>query len=129
MDLPSFSARTMKGRGRGKELGTPTINMELSDIPSDMKEGIYACWAGIDDHWLQGALHYGPRPVFQDGLSCEVYILDTDIESLPERIVIDLIEYLRPVMDFASKEELMAQISDDVARTRDILERHGPPVD
>jgi FAD synthase len=129
MDLLSFNARTIKGRGRGKDIGTPTINMELSDVPSSMEEGIYACWAKVDDRWLQGALHYGPRPVFKDTTSCEVYLLDVAVESLPERIEIQLVKRLRSVMDFPSTDELMAQIAEDVTQTRGILDGNGPPND
>lgn len=122
-----FNARTRTGAGRGKEIGAPTINMRLEDVPADMQEGIYACWAHVDGRWIAGALHYGPRPVFKDTLSCEVHLLDVTVESLPERIDVQTVGYIRPVMDFPSPVELVARIQDDVAQTRAMLAKHGPP--
>lgn len=122
-----FNARTRTGAGRGKDMGTPTINMRLEDVPAEMEHGIYACWAHVDGRWIAGALHYGPRPVFKDSVSCEVYLLDVTIESLPERIDIQTVGYIRPVMDFPSSAELVARIQDDVAQTRAMLAAHGSP--
>lgn len=124
-----FSARLVTGRGRGKEIGTPTLNIDLNDVPADTKEGIYAGWVKIDDQWLMGAFHYGPRPVFQDTKTFEVYVLDMEVLEAPERMEIVLVQHLRPVLNFPSTEELVAQINKDVAETRGILERHGPPQD
>ncbi len=121
MNQLHFSARLVTGRGRGKEIGTPTLNIDLSDIPSAINEGIYAGWAKIDDQWLMAAIHYGPRPVFQDTTTFELYILDMDVLEAPERIEIVLIKYLRPVMDFPSTAELMAQIQRDIKEIRSIL--------
>lgn len=122
-----FNARTVTGAGRGKDIGTPTINMNLADVPPDMPHGIYACWAKVDGRWIEGALHYGPRPVFKDNVSCEVYLLDVNVERLPERVEIRTAGYLRPIMDFPSPVELITQIQDDVTRTRAMLAKHGPP--
>lgn len=122
-----FSARTQTGAGRGKDIGTPTINMNLNDVPADMPEGIYAAWAHVDGRWVEGALHYGPRPVFKDTRSCEIYLLNVTVESLPERIEIATVAHLRPVMDFPSVAELQAQIADDVVKTRLLLDKEGTP--
>lgn len=127
MNRIRFNARTITGAGRGKEIGTPTINMNLEDVPEDMSEGIYACWTSVEGRWIEGALHYGPRPVFKDTRSCEVYLLDVTVDRLPERVEVVLIGYLRPVMNFPSPLELIDQIQDDVAATRAMLEEHGPP--
>jgi riboflavin kinase / FMN adenylyltransferase len=123
----SFSARLVRGSGRGKEIGTPTLNIDLNDVPTDIAEGIYAGWVKIDQRWCKAAIHYGPRPVFQDSRSFEVHVLDAGIEIPPERIDIVLVERLRDVQDFPSPEALSAQIGDDVRRTRAILDTHGAP--
>lgn len=127
MQHQRFTAEVISGSGRGKTIGTPTINMALEDVPADIKEGIYACWVKIDESWQQGALHYGPRPVFKDTVACEVYVLDAEIDTPPERIDIALVGYLRPVRDFPSVAAMVQQIEDDVLQTRAMLSEHGPP--
>ena len=127
METMKFNARLVKGSGRGKLIGTPTLNMDLNDVPADVVEGIYAGWANVDGIWHKAAIHYGPRPVFQDSTSFEAYLLDTIIDVAPERIEIALIERLRDVMDFPSKDDLLTQIKADVEQTRAILSAHGSP--
>lgn len=124
-----FSARLVTGRGRGRTIGTPTLNVDLNDVPVGIPEGIYAGWTRIDGFWTMAAIHYGPRPVFQDSVSFEIHLLDIKVMEQPERIEIVLVERLRAVLNFNSVEELITQINQDIEQTRGILTRHGPPDD
>lgn len=100
---------------------TPTLNLELKDVPPAMKEGIYVCRVTIGSTKFNAAMHYGPRPVHKDTTSCEVHILDEVIAEAPETLTVDVIEYLRPVLDFPSEAALIAQISNDIEKSRGIL--------
>lgn len=125
--MDRFSARVITGAGRGRGLGTPTLNVDLNDVPAAIKEGIYAGWVKIDRIWHMAAIHYGPRPVFKDSTAFEAHLLDTMIETPPEILEIVLISRLRDVADFPSSGALMKQIEDDIAKSRAILEAHGSP--
>lgn len=116
-----FFAHVIQGSGRGKGMGTPTLNVDLGDVPSDLEEGIYACKVMVDDGIWNGAMHYGPRPVHKDTKSCEVHILDEELLEAPESIDVEVVGYLRPVLDFASEEALIAQIADDIEKARGML--------
>jgi riboflavin kinase/FMN adenylyltransferase len=129
MKMLHFSAKVVSGAGRGKDIGTPTINLDLHDVPADLKEGIYACRAKIDGEWMDAAMHYGPRPVFKDDTACEVYVLDIELVNAPETLEVSVHGYLREVMDFPSVEELQARIASDIERTRAMLDAHGPELD
>lgn len=124
--MTRFSARVVSGAGRGRTIGTPTMNLDLNDIPQ-IEEGIYAGWAKLEGAWHMAAIHFGPRPVFNDSLSFEVHLLDTAVQHAPERLEIALADYLRPVRDFPSPTDLMAQIAKDVDQARGMLEAHGSP--
>ncbi len=119
-----FTANIVTGSGRGKGMGTPTLNLDLADVPKEMEEGIYVCKVRLNDQSYNAAMHYGPRPVHKDTRSCEVHILDTVIEPEPEPLTVDVITYLRPVLDFPSEAALIAQIGDDIEKTRGILEAY-----
>ena len=106
-------------------MGTPTLNLNLDDVPIDMQEGIYACFVIVDNKKLNAAMHYGPRPVHKDSRSCEVHALDTLIQNTPETVTVEVIEYLRPVADFPSEDALKLQIADDIKRARGILSAYG----
>ncbi len=62
----SFSASVVSGSGRGKDLGTPTINLDPSSLEAIGREGIYAAWATLDGARMPAVMHAGPRPVFKD---------------------------------------------------------------
>jgi riboflavin kinase/FMN adenylyltransferase len=123
----SFTAPLIKGSGRGKSLGVATMNLDLKDVPKDLSEGIYACFALSDGKRYKAAMHYGPRPVFKDTPSCEVHLIDEMIKTAPKDVTVIVIERLRDIADFPSKEALMAQIADDIARARGILVKHESP--
>lgn len=117
----SFTSHPISGSGRGKGLGTPTINLSLENIPKDLKEGIYAVIAILDDHRYKATMHYGPRPVFNEDESCEIHLLDQTVEKVPENVSVEVIEYFRPVQNFPSVEDLKTQIAKDNDRARAIL--------
>lgn len=126
MDI-RFSGHVISGSGRGKTIGTPTLNINLSDVPANTEHGIYAGWVRPGNEWHMAAIHYGPRPVFNDTESFELYLLDTIVQEGTETVEVILVKRLRDVLDFPSKDDLIAQIADDVSKTRAILDAHGAP--
>lgn len=126
MELPvTFSARVVSGRGRGKTIGVPTLNLNLADVPSGLNEGIYACRVSWGSQHADAAMHLGPRPVFQDSSTCELYLLDRVLKTSPPMLTVAVIAFLRPVRDFPTVEALTLQIEDDVRRVRGILAGHA----
>jgi riboflavin kinase/FMN adenylyltransferase len=122
-----FKAVTITGKGRGKDLGFPTINMQvLPELVLGMQEGIYAARVTIDEETYGGALFYGPVPVFgETEKSLEVYLVDSgSIYVGPGReIEVELVKYIRPVQDFSSVELMQRQMIDDVTKISHILEK------
>lgn len=118
-----FSSTQIKGKGRGKLLGFPTINLE---IPKNfgIKEGIYAVKVWIKKEEFAGALHFGPIPTFKENeKTLEVFLIDTANSDIPPSDTFDIetIKYLRPVLSFSNPEDLSKQISEDVITIRKIL--------
>lgn len=123
--LPHFRARVVAGSGRGRALGVPTLNLRLEDVPMELPEGIYACFAIIHEKKMPGALHYGPRPVFEDEKSCEVHLLDHTLNDPPPEVHIEVIERLRAIRDFPSADALKGQMQEDIDQARAILKEKG----
>ena len=119
-----FTASTLHGASRGTRLNAPTINLRVEDIPKEIEHGIYACKAALDNgEFLDGVLHYGPKPVYKEGPSFEVHILDKVDLPFPENVTVDLRDRIRDVQDFSSEEALKEQIAEDIAAARAILSR------
>ena len=113
-----FSARVISGKGRGKVLGFPTLNLEIPEN-FDIQQGIYSCVTFIDEKRYKGALHWGPIPVFNHAeKSLEIFVLDWDGVKNPERVSFEIGKYLRPIQNFPNPKALSAQITTDVANIR-----------
>jgi riboflavin kinase/FMN adenylyltransferase len=122
----------VKGAGRGREIGLPTANLAVVNetLPA---RGVYACRCReLGDPG--GALHpavvnIGHRPTFGGGaLSVEAHLLDFDGDLYGRTLRTEFEERLREERTFAGPEALVAQVRDDVARARrmlDIVDR-GP---
>lgn len=112
-----FESTHIKGKGRGKPMGFPTINLKIPDNFA-LKDGIYAARVEIENNFFAGALHYGSVPTFdEEKKSLEVFLIGVtkDIEDLDEKVIkVEIVKYLRPVLKFDSKEELIKQIEEDV---------------
>lgn len=119
-----FNSTQVKGRGRGRLLGYPTINLE---IPKNfqLKDGIYAVKVFIEGQEFAGALHFGPIPTFNENEKTLEVFLIIKPESLPETenkdIEIEIVKFLRDVLNFPNQEDLIKQIGEDVLKTRLIL--------
>ena len=115
-----YTAAVVKGHGRGKGMGFPTLNLA---IPPEMKEedGIYAGFVWIGGSGYRGAFHFGPVPTFKEETSSlEVFILDAIIEQSPERLDFELVKKIRDIETFKSAEELARKIEADVRAVREL---------
>lgn len=123
--MHTVTTRQVKGKGRGKLLGYPTVNLVVPPNFS-MRQGIYAAWVTIDGKRWQGALHFGPVPTFdQKDVSLEVFLLDATGGELmgteTKDILVEFVQFLREIHSFSSQEDLKAQIAKDVEETQKIL--------
>lgn len=108
------------GQGRGNRLGFPTANIEQIDVllPG---EGIYAGRAWIGDSAYPTAMSVGPNPTFGEStLKVEAFLLDYEGDLYGRTIEVDFLARLRNIRRFDSAQQLVAQMAQDVARTREI---------
>jgi Cys-tRNA(Pro) deacylase len=116
-----FRTQTIPGKGRGKHLGFPTLNLRIPP-ELDLAHGIYACWVRVGEATYPGALHYGPVPAFgEDAPSLEVHVVDATLEARPPEVEVEVVRFLRPVRSFEGPEALAAQMAEDVERARQVL--------
>ena len=115
------AARVISGSARGRTIGIPTLNIELSSAPEELERGIYACFITFGGKKFKGAMHYGQRPVFRDSDSLEVHVLDAVIDTAPRIVDIEIVSRIRDVQNFPDVETLKKAIATDIAATRAIL--------
>ncbi|MGC5029609.1 bifunctional riboflavin kinase/FAD synthetase [Micromonospora sp. DT229] len=114
----------VRGDQRGRELGFPTANLlchRYAAIPAD---GIYAARLirrGQREP-LGAAVSVGTNPTFAGReRRVEAYALDFDGDLYGERLALDFVAHLRGQVRFDGIEPLVAQIAQDVERTRRAL--------
>jgi riboflavin kinase/FMN adenylyltransferase len=120
-----FTGTQIKGKGRGKFLGYPTINMKIPE-DFDLGYGVYAVWVTIAGTKFRGALHFGPIPTFdQSNKSLEVFLLGLGEHELSHAdlssIFVEIVEKLRDIIKFPSVDALTRQLEKDVMEVRKLL--------
>jgi len=110
------------GDGRGRELGYPTANIDMSDFQRP-KYGIYAVRVTLDDGSEHpGVASLGVRPMFDPPQELlEAYLFDFDADLYGRKIEIALHGYLREERKFDGLDALTAQMSEDEAAARQLL--------
>jgi len=121
-----FESTHITGKGRGKPMGFPTINLKIPD-DFGLKDGIYASKVTIENKKFIGALHFGPVPTFaEQEKSLEVYLIsahdDLELENLDGKIIkIEIVKYLRGIIKFQSVTSLVKQIEEDVKQIKTLI--------
>jgi riboflavin kinase/FMN adenylyltransferase len=114
----------VRGAGRGRGLGFATANVVP---PQDflIPDGVYAGRAYVGDRGYDAAINVGVAPTF-GGRSrfVEVHLLDVQDDEAPgyeQTMLVTFWERIREEVQFASPEELKAQVARDILRARQIL--------
>ena len=116
----------VRGDGRGRGLGYPTANLEVTAGLVVPAVGIYAGrWTRPSGASAVAAISVGRRPTFYEHgeLLVEAYLCDVDADLYGERSRLEFVERLRGEQRFATVDELVAQIGRDVEATRALLSR------
>jgi len=112
------------GRGFGRQVGFPTANIAAAEGVMQPADGVYAGFLEIGDELLPAAISVGVPLTFEGAeATIEAYILDYDGDLYDKNSCLYFVEYLRPMIAFASVSELTAQIASDVERCREITAR------
>jgi riboflavin kinase/FMN adenylyltransferase len=121
----AFTGEVIHGHKRGRDLGYPTANMDISGLHLP-RFGVYAVRAHVltGPHMGSyiGAASLGIRPMFGENQpNLETYIFDFKGDLYGAEISIELIEFLRDEAKFDSLDALLVQMAADCARARAVL--------
>lgn len=104
----TVSGRVIKGKGKGRRLGFPTVNLELHE---KIESGVYAGLVNIDNRKYKAGIFVSPDKKFIEahliGFSGDLYGIEIEIE---------IREKVREIMKFGSDEELEEQIKSDIKK-------------
>jgi riboflavin kinase / FMN adenylyltransferase len=114
----SLVGEIISGDGLGKQLGFPTLNLDVSDLTIP-PQGIYGAQVLLENEtkWRKASAYLGTGPTLQKRLQAvlEVHLLDFPENFSSKRIEVRFEQFLREDRLFSSKEELIAQIKKDIS--------------
>jgi riboflavin kinase/FMN adenylyltransferase len=113
--------RVIHGHARGKGLGFPTANLEVTQ---DLypKDGVYAATVIVDERRYDGVVNVGTNPTFGDEqLGVEIFLFDYQGDLYGKELQVYLVEKLRDEQTFPSADLLVNQIEQDIRKAKEIL--------
>ena len=112
--------RVIHGNMRGRTMKFPTANIAVNKIMPAY--GVYSSAVLIDGKRYCGALSIGNNPTFNDveGTRAEVHVLDFDGDIYGKEIMMMILGRVRGLRKFSGKDELSAQIANDIEECRRI---------
>jgi riboflavin kinase/FMN adenylyltransferase len=113
------------GDKRGRLLGFPTANVEVSNQVCLPADGVYAGWYERPDGSVHGcAINLGRRPTFYehaDHSLLEAHLLDFDGDLYGERAEVRFVHFLRSERKFDGVDALVTQLKHDIESCRHVL--------
>jgi riboflavin kinase/FMN adenylyltransferase len=121
----AVSGTVVRGAGRGRTLGVPTIN--LGGVPPQKllpPDGVYAVTVESRGGRFGGMMNQGGRPTFSEApRTLEAHLFDFAGDLYGEQVRLTWLTRLRDVRRFASADDLVAQLAQDGADARAVLAR------
>ncbi|MBP1155959.1 MULTISPECIES: bifunctional riboflavin kinase/FAD synthetase [unclassified Paenibacillus] len=112
------------GDGRGRTIGFPTANIEVTDSYVIPARGVYAVLATVHGRKVGAVMNVGVKPTFDTGLLqpvLEAHLFDFSETIYGETIEVELLAFIRHERKFDSVHELISQIGKDADQARSFI--------
>ena len=113
----------VKGEGRGKMIGFPTANIQVSPDLIVPQKGVYITRTIYNGMTYNSVTNIGNNPTFKDNhvLNIETNIFDFDTDIYGESLDIQFLRKVRDEKKFATVNDLVNQIKTDVSEAKAYL--------
>lgn len=108
----------------GRQIGFPTANVAPPVALVPLQDGIYATFAGVQgqEPLLPAMTYIGTRPAVNTGKRMiETHLFDFNGDLYGKTLMTEFVCHLRKDQNFASVEELVAQLRQDEEMAREVL--------
>lgn len=123
----SISGHVIHGQKLGRQLGFPTLNIQVPNNTA-LKKGIYTVQVhGLNGKILPAVASLGLRPTVTDSgrLLLEVHILDWQSQVYGKLVRIEFLQFLRDEETFSDLTTLRVAIAQDADNARKYFTSHG----
>ncbi|PCJ63393.1 MAG: hypothetical protein COA79_00880 [Planctomycetota bacterium] len=122
----SVEGLVIKGDGRGKQLGFPTLNLppQSSFIP---RAGVYITTSQINQKSYDSITNIGTKPTFNfsnpiQEYTIETHLLNCEFEEKVSLIKVEFHHFIRDEIQFEDQFELISQIQKDIIQAKEFHE-------
>ncbi len=121
----SITGLVVKGEGRGKALGFPTINLKVEDSILLPMDGVYIARVRKKNQYFQAVVNIGQTPTFFPNClkKIEVHLIGRNEQWRDKECEVEMVEYIRPEYKFSDSQALIHQINKDVVQAQLRLEQ------
>lgn len=121
----TFGGTVVHGDARGRTLGYPTANIQISRTTHLPREGVYITEIKIGDQWYPSMGSIGRNDTFEKNrpITVEVNILDFNQDVYGEKVEVRWLHYLRGQVAFSGVEGLIEQLNQDEVDAREYFKK------
>ncbi|MEZ5359231.1 MAG: bifunctional riboflavin kinase/FAD synthetase [Candidatus Zixiibacteriota bacterium] len=114
--------RVVRGLGKGKNLGWPTINLDWSERKLLPRQGVYSCTASVEGERHRGMMFIGVNMFNPEkSVSVEANLFDFDRDLYDKEVTLCPYHFIRENRKFDSAEALSRQIAKDKEEIEKLL--------
>lgn len=119
----SLEGVVVKGEGRGKKIGFPTANIQVSMDLIVPQKGVYVTRTKYKDMTYQSVTNIGNNPTFKDTehIHIETNLFDFNSDIYGEMLEIEFLKKIRNEKRFPTVNDLINQIKEDVMVAKNFL--------
>jgi len=122
MKIARFHGKIVKGKGLGRTVGMPTLNLQWDSIEAEFYPpyGVYISKLTMGQQFYYGVTNFGYRPSVdaEDRVTLETFLIDYNGDGLGAEVVVELLFFLRPTEKKASLEEVKLLVEHDMASAK-----------
>ena len=127
LDRPySIYASVCKGEGKGKLIGYPTANLDVSGLCLPPL-GVYAVKVLKNSESIDGIANIGIAPTLRTDTTpiLEVHLFDYEQDLYGQHLEVIFKQFIRPEQKFHSLDDLRHQIKRDIELAKDAISQNG----
>jgi len=120
----TFHGKVISGKKRGRGIGFPTANLDVSPEKIMPDSGVFAVSVSRGEKMFGGMMNIGTNPTFNEGEGVkhvEINLFDFDKQIYDETLHVTIHAKLREEIAFGSLDELKAQLHKDKLAAAEIL--------
>lgn len=110
----SLSGCVLHGKGLGRTLGFPTINIAYPEGTVRLADGVYVAELYAGGQRYRGVLNQGSHPTFAQGApTVEIHLLNANDDFYGQEVTVNYLCFIRAERRFDSPQALIDQVEND----------------